>query len=92
MNFGFSVSLNRVNYLEIMWLCLYQDFNPNPENYFKPIVPLKSSKPEFSMEYILEATGPLEPFPFDDETDVPVDGGFAYWIKQVFAKLISLFK
>lgn len=68
------------------------DFNPNPENYFKPIVPLKSSKPEFSMEYILEATGPLEPFPFDDETDVPVDGGFAYWIKQVFAKLISLFK
>ncbi|KAH7662234.1 Glycoside hydrolase family 14B plant protein [Dioscorea alata] len=68
------------------------DFNPNPENYFKPIVPLERSKPEFSMEYILKATEPLEPFPFDDETDMPVDGGFAYWIKQVFAKLISLFK
>ncbi|KAM0952334.1 putative beta-amylase [Dioscorea sansibarensis] len=69
-----------------------QDFNPNPENYFKPIVPLERSKPEYSMEYILEATEPLEPFPFDDQTDMPVDGGFAYWIKKVFAKLISLFK
>ncbi|KAJ0983361.1 hypothetical protein J5N97_011616 [Dioscorea zingiberensis] len=69
-----------------------QDFCSNPEDYYKPIVPLERSESEFSIDYILEATEPKEPFPFDDETDMPVGGGFSYWIKALFTKFISMFK
>ncbi|KAL4201510.1 hypothetical protein AMTRI_Chr02g216480 [Amborella trichopoda] len=42
------------------------DYNPDPEKYFNPRVPLKHSKPKMSIEEILDASEPLlEPFKFD---------------------------
>ncbi|RWW90148.1 hypothetical protein BHE74_00000715 [Ensete ventricosum] len=40
------------------------------QNFFKPIGPMKRSKPEIPIEKILEATEPLEPYPFDPVTDM----------------------
>ncbi|CAL9080430.1 unnamed protein product [Musa textilis] len=47
-----------------------QDYCPDSQNFFKPIRPMKRSKPEIPMEKILEATEPLEPYPFDPVTDM----------------------
>ncbi|ONK65630.1 uncharacterized protein A4U43_C07F39050 [Asparagus officinalis] len=49
------------------------DYLPDPSKYFKPITPLKRSKPKMSMNTILEATKVSPPFPFDAETDMPVN-------------------
>ncbi|KAL5198404.1 hypothetical protein ABZP36_001916 [Zizania latifolia] len=46
-----------------------QDHNPNID----PIAPLKRSKPEMPIGKILQAAQPkLEPFHFDENTDLPV--------------------
>ncbi|RRT79459.1 hypothetical protein B296_00017576 [Ensete ventricosum] len=47
-----------------------QDYCPDSQNFFKPIGPMKRSKPEIPIEKILEATEPLEPYPFDPVTDM----------------------
>ncbi|XP_009388864.3 beta-amylase [Musa acuminata AAA Group] len=47
-----------------------QDYCPDSQNFFKPITPMKRSKPEIPIEKILEATEPLEPYPFDPVTDM----------------------
>jgi len=55
------------------YLLFSQPYCPHPENHFKPITPLQRSKPEIPIHQILEASTVMPPFPFDDETDMPVD-------------------
>ncbi|XP_043706602.1 beta-amylase [Telopea speciosissima] len=69
-----------------------QDYCPEPDKYYNPIVPLQRSKPEIPIEELLEATKPMEPFPFDPETDMSVDGAFADWLDYVKEKISSIFK
>ncbi|XP_021724362.1 beta-amylase-like isoform X1 [Chenopodium quinoa] len=49
-----------------------QEYCPNPENYGRHITPLEQSKPKIPLQVLLEATKPMEPFPFDNETDMKV--------------------
>ncbi|PIA58469.1 hypothetical protein AQUCO_00500422v1 [Aquilegia coerulea] len=69
-----------------------QDYCPDPEQYYNPLVPLERSKPPISIEVLLEATKPMEPFPFDRETDMSVRGAWADLFDNVIDKFTSLFK
>ncbi|KAJ4980595.1 hypothetical protein NE237_031432 [Protea cynaroides] len=69
-----------------------QDYYPDPDKYYNPIVPLQRSKPEIPNEKLLEATEPIKPFPFDAETDMSVDGGFADFLDNIIEKIFSIFK
>ncbi|KAI3795414.1 hypothetical protein L1987_38067 [Smallanthus sonchifolius] len=50
-----------------------QAYAADPRKY-TTVVPLERSKPEIPMEELLKATEMLEPFPFDDQTDMSVGG------------------
>lgn len=60
-----------------------QDYCPNPDKYYFPLVPLERSKPPIPIEDLLEATKPMAPFPFDAETDMSVGSGQAVVIDEV---------
>ncbi|KAK9133588.1 hypothetical protein Scep_013116 [Stephania cephalantha] len=68
------------------------DYCPNPDKYFKPIVPLERSKPDISLEEILKATEPVELYPFDPETDMPVEDTIDGILFTLIKKITSLFK
>ncbi|KAE8075763.1 hypothetical protein FH972_014451 [Carpinus fangiana] len=65
-----------------------QDYCPDPEKYSHHIGPLEQSKPKITIEDLLEATEPMEPFPWDKETDMSVGGALANFIDKIF----SIFK
>ncbi|KAF3319938.1 beta-amylase-like protein [Carex littledalei] len=70
------------------------DYLPNSDQYFSPIEPMARSEPEIPIEEILEATKPEEPYPFDSETDMPVDadgGNLFTAIFSTFGKIKSIF-
>ncbi|KAF9588297.1 hypothetical protein IFM89_008714 [Coptis chinensis] len=71
-----------------------QDYCQDPNKYYNPIVPLERSEPQIPIEELLEATKPLEPFPFDPETDMSVGtgGGAAELLGNVIDKITSIFK
>ncbi|KAA8526472.1 hypothetical protein F0562_008325 [Nyssa sinensis] len=69
-----------------------QDYCPDPWKYNSPIVPLQRSKPKIPIEYLLEATEPLKPFPFDKETDMSVGGALADFLDNLTDKITSIFK
>lgn len=71
-------------------ICLFQDYCPDPSKYFKPIKPMERSKPKIPIEDILEATEPMEPFPFDPVTDMSVGGDFADFVDELFNKITSI--
>lgn len=50
-----------------------QAYNADPRTY-SSVVPLERSKPEIPIEELLKASEWLEPFPFDDQTDMSVGG------------------
>ncbi|OMO86004.1 beta-amylase-like protein [Corchorus olitorius] len=50
------------------------EYISDPDKYGHELCHLKHSKPKIPNEVLLEATEPLEPFPWDDETDMKVDG------------------
>ncbi|KAJ4851269.1 Beta-amylase [Turnera subulata] len=66
-----------------------QEYCPDPSRYSHEIGPLEPSKPKIPIEVLLEATKPIEPFPWDKETDMKVDGvaglvgGLINFIKSV---------
>ncbi|XP_022135924.1 beta-amylase-like isoform X2 [Momordica charantia] len=60
-----------------------QGYCPNPKDYNCYVVPLEQSKEKISMEEILEATEPLEPFSWDKETDVPIGGPFVDFFNRI---------
>ncbi|KAL5731005.1 beta-amylase [Ranunculus cassubicifolius] len=68
-----------------------QDYCPNPDKYYIPIVPLERSKPPLSMEELMEATKPMQPFPFDTNTDMSVGGALADLFDVVLGKF-KIFK
>lgn len=65
---------------------------PDSDKYFVPIETMARSKPEIPIEEILEATKPEKPYPFDLETDMPVDGDNLFDVLLAwFGKIKSMF-
>ncbi|TYG80611.1 hypothetical protein ES288_D02G230700v1 [Gossypium darwinii] len=68
-----------------------QDYCADLGMYNHQIGPLERSKPKLVMEDLLEATKPMEPFPWGEETDMKVDD-FDGVLANLIRKLFSLFK
>ncbi|KAL9232588.1 hypothetical protein vseg_007685 [Gypsophila vaccaria] len=49
-----------------------EEYCPTADNYGRRIVPLEQSKPKIPIEVLLEATQPMAPLPFNNETDMKV--------------------
>ncbi|XP_057525945.1 beta-amylase-like isoform X2 [Amaranthus tricolor] len=64
-----------------------QKYCPNADMYGNSIDALAPSKPRIPIHELLEATTPTNPFPFDEKTDMSVDGS----LSAVITKLTSLF-
>nr|DAD23227.1 TPA_asm: hypothetical protein HUJ06_024690 [Nelumbo nucifera] len=69
-----------------------QDYCPDPEKYYHPLVPLQRSKPEIPIEDLLKATDPMKPYQFDKETDMSVGDSFADWLDNVIDNISSIFQ
>ncbi|KAG4159626.1 hypothetical protein ERO13_D02G186600v2 [Gossypium hirsutum] len=69
----------------------HQDYCADLGMYNHQIGPLERSKPKLVMEDLLEATKPMEPFPWGEETDMKVDD-FDGVLANLIRKLFSLFK
>nr|TKS08335.1 hypothetical protein D5086_0000103570 [Populus alba] len=71
-----------------------QDYCPDPSKYGHEIGPLERSNPQIPMDDIIDATKPMKPFPWNNQTDMPVDGagqfgllgGLINGIKSIFFK------
>ncbi|PRQ52877.1 putative beta-amylase [Rosa chinensis] len=68
-----------------------QDYCQDSEKYNHRLGPLERSKPKFSTEDLLDATKPVEPFPWDKETDMSVTSGGGL-LSYLISKIFSLFK
>lgn len=51
---------------------------------------LQRSKPKIPIEEILEATKPIEPFRWKEETDMSVGGALAHYLDNLFDKVFSI--
>ncbi|GLT58632.1 hypothetical protein SLA2020_315060 [Shorea laevis] len=69
-----------------------QEYCPDPKMYNHEIGPLEPSGPKLVMEELLEATKPMEPFPWDKETDMRVDDGGGFVLANLIKKFFSRFK
>ncbi|KAL5793986.1 hypothetical protein ACOSP7_002580 [Xanthoceras sorbifolium] len=68
-----------------------QDYCPDPQKYNHEIGPLERSKPKIPFDELEDATKKEEPFPWDKETDMSVDGvvvGFIGKIMSIFKRII----
>lgn len=71
-----------------------QDYCPDPSKYGHEIGPLERSNPPIPVDDIIDATTPMKPFPWNKQTDMPVDGagqfgllgGLINGIKSIFFK------
>lgn len=71
-----------------------QDYCPDPSKYGHEIGPLERSNPQIPIDDIIDATKPMKPFPWNKQTDMPVDGagqfgllgGLINGIKSIFFK------
>ncbi|KVI04159.1 Glycoside hydrolase, catalytic domain-containing protein [Cynara cardunculus var. scolymus] len=61
-------------------------YNADPRTY-SSVVPLERSKPEIPIEELLKASEWLEPFPFDDQTDMSVGGKLNDFIDGLLDKI-----
>ncbi|XP_052206398.1 beta-amylase isoform X3 [Diospyros lotus] len=68
-----------------------QDLCLDPRKYGNEVAPLERSKPKIPIEDLLEATEPMEPFPFDVETDMPVGGVLAGLVDNLINAIAFLF-
>ncbi|CAN1843860.1 BMY1 [Linum perenne] len=57
----------------VMRMHANQDYCGDASKYGHEIEILKRSKGKLGMDELLDATKPIEPFPWDEETDMPVD-------------------
>ncbi|KAI9094225.1 hypothetical protein K1719_026807 [Acacia pycnantha] len=64
-----------------------QKYCPDAEQYSHITVPMERSKPRIPMEVLLEATKPVKPFAWDEQTDMSVSGVFV----DLVAKILSIF-
>lgn len=67
-------------------LILLQDYSPEITN----LPPLRRSEPKIPVEELLEATKPIELFPWDKETDMSVGGALADYLDNLRDKLFSI--
>ncbi|KAI4331058.1 hypothetical protein MLD38_029283 [Melastoma candidum] len=69
-----------------------EDYCPDSREYGQDLLPLKRSKPEITIEELLEATKPMKPFPWDKETDTSVGGTLADILDSLLDIITSIFK
>lgn len=56
-------------------------------------MPLEKSKPKIQIQDLLEATKPMEPFPFDKQTDMSVDSSsLSDLLGGLISRITSMFK
>lgn len=68
-----------------------QEYCADSEKYNGRIDPLERSKPAIPIQELLEATKPVEPFPFDEETDMSIGGFLADLIDNLIERIASTF-
>ncbi|KAK7335554.1 hypothetical protein VNO80_27460 [Phaseolus coccineus] len=68
------------------------DYCPDPERYYHFTEPMKQSEPRIPVETLLEATTPLQPYPWLKETDVihSVLTGFFYYIVTTVLRILRI--
>ncbi|RZB83634.1 Beta-amylase [Glycine soja] len=67
------------------------DYCPDPEKYYHFTVPMKRSEPKIPLEVLLEATKPVEPYPWKKETDMNLDvTGFLDYIVAIIVRIFKL--
>ncbi|XP_050381990.1 beta-amylase [Argentina anserina] len=69
-----------------------QEYCQDSEKYNHHLGPLERSKPKISMEDLLDATKPEEPFPWDEDTDMSVTSGGGSLLSYLISRIFSLFK
>lgn len=68
-----------------------QEYCPDPEKYYHFTVPMKRSEPKIPLEVLLEATKPVEPYPWYKETDMSLDvTGFLDYIVAIIVRIFKL--
>ncbi|CAI8614495.1 unnamed protein product [Vicia faba] len=72
-NEGIGVILTKFEGARVM-IMMVQDYREDPQDYNHGIPPLKRSEPNIPVDVLLEATKPIQPFPWDSETDLKADG------------------
>lgn len=68
-----------------------QEYCADSEKYNGRIDLLERSKPAIPIQELLEATKPVEPFPFDEETDMSIGGFLADLIDNLIERIASTF-
>ncbi|KAK7272316.1 hypothetical protein RJT34_28829 [Clitoria ternatea] len=66
------------------------DHCPDPELYGHHRVPMKRSNPELKLADFLEASRPSSPYPWDNDTDMSISGGFMGYILSIILRLFKL--
>ncbi|KAH1222486.1 Beta-amylase [Glycine soja] len=67
------------------------EYCPDPEKYYHFTVPMERSKPKIPLEVLLEATKPVEPYPWYKETDMSLDvTGFLDYIVAIIVRIFKL--
>ncbi|KOM43972.1 hypothetical protein LR48_Vigan05g157700 [Vigna angularis] len=68
------------------------DYCSDPERYYHFTEPMERSKPRIPLEILLEATEPLEPYPWLKETDVTrrVLAGFLHYILGIVLRILRI--
>ncbi|KAK4795628.1 hypothetical protein SAY86_027954 [Trapa natans] len=69
-----------------------QDYCADPSKYGQEIGPLERSMPPVPMKELLEATEPMEPFQWDEKTDMSVGGAFSGFIDSMIDMIAYIFK
>ncbi|XP_038703151.1 beta-amylase-like [Tripterygium wilfordii] len=72
-----------------------EDYCPDSSKYNHELGSLQLSKPKIPIDHLLEATKPVKPFPWDKETDMPVDPitrGLGGLIANIISGITSIWK
>lgn len=80
----------RISLIQIC--CHFQECCPDPGKYGQEVGPLGRSKPRIPIEELMEATKPMQPFPWDEKTDMSVGGAFADFMDSLIEKIAHVFK
>ncbi|TKY48774.1 Beta-amylase protein [Spatholobus suberectus] len=67
------------------------DYCPDPERYYHFTVPMERSEPKIPLEVILEATKPVEPYPWYKETDMSLSDVTSF-LNYIVAIILRIFK
>ncbi|EEF46659.1 Beta-amylase, putative [Ricinus communis] len=68
-----------------------QDYVADAKKYDHELAPLQRSKAKILVDELLEATEGVAPFPWNTETDLPVDGASVGLLSRLLKKIKSIF-